>query len=426
MKLHKTFTLIMTVLIAFTLFTCEYDDYPDPIWDEDDAGNATPVITSVSPANLAYEGITEVTITGTGFSAVPSQNQVTFNGFAASIDEAKSSATQIVLTTPVFITESKGEEYNSVDSVKILVAAQGAYVGATYDQVFKVERAVIKLGGFVGEAPAKNANAITSDGNRIFVTAEDKNIYVIDAAGERSVFGTTATTIINDLKMGPDSAVYFARGIPYVYRYDPAGGSAIRWHRVGSKIRCLDFDENQDIYCGGANDSLYWVDVDNEFNRGVAPAEDYSYVSIRVYDGYVYVVGTYTGGDATVSPTQALWRHEILAGQDTLGAREVVYDWSDWAYSDEQDIASMVVDENGLFYLGTSTGSGPAIVTLDPGTGTTGIFYDAVTAAPIEHMFMGEDNYIYAITVDADNTDEITTIPVRIAQGNNGAPYYGF
>lgn len=427
MRQKRTLLLITASLFAFTLFTCEYDDYPDPIWDEDDAGDAAPVISSVSPANLAYEGITEITITGSNFSPVPSQNQVTFNGYAAILDEANSSATQIVLTTPVFITESVGAEINSVDSVKLVVAAQGAYTGAEYAQAFTVERAVIKLGGFSGEAPAKNATAITADPNgNIFVAAGDKILYKIDAAGTRTEYATGLGGKETDLKAGPDSLVYFARYIPYLYQVPAGGGAAVRWHRVGSKIACFDFDANQDIYCGGKNDSLYWVDVANETNRGVAPSLDYNYKALKVYDGYVYVVGSYEGDDATVTPIQAVWKHEILAGQDTLGSRELVYDWANWLYSDEQDITSLVVDENGLFYLSTSDGSGPALVTLDPVTGTTAGYYEPVTGAPINHTFMAEDNYIYGVTEDPDVTDEITFIPIRIALPVNGSPYNGY
>ncbi|MCF7808829.1 MAG: IPT/TIG domain-containing protein, partial [Candidatus Marinimicrobia bacterium] len=201
MKQKRTLLLIAISLFAFTLLMCEYTDYPDPIWDEDDAGNAAPVITSMSPPDLAYEGITEITITGSNFSSVPSQNQVTFNGYAARLDEANSTSTQLVLTTPVFITESRGSEFNAVDSVQILVAAQGAYSPAEYDQPFRVERAVVKLGGFAGEAPAKNATTVTADANgNIYVAAEDKILYKIDSVGVRTAYATGLSGAERDLK----------------------------------------------------------------------------------------------------------------------------------------------------------------------------------------------------------------------------------
>lgn len=422
MRIKNLFSYLVIGLILIGGMGCEYDDYPDPIWDPNDAGGPTPVITSMDPADVAYDGLTVVTITGENFSPVMTENQVTFNGVVANIDPALSSSTQLVVTMPVVITDAS---LNSISNVQVMVAVQSAYAGAVYDQNFTIERAVIEWGGFIGEKPEKLPNAVAVDADEnVFIAAGDKILYHVDTAGVRTEYGTGLSAITNDLKIGPGGIPYFARNNPFVYRFDAGGGAAIRWHRVGSKITCFDFNMDQNIYCGGKNDSLYFVDVTAETNRGVALSEDYAYSALRVYDGYVYVAGVYEGDDVAVTVTEAVWRHQILAGDD-LGPRELVYDWADSDYAVEQNILSMVIDENGLFYLGLSEAEGPAIVTVDFATQEVEPFYNAVLTAPATSLSWGNSGYIYCARTLAVSTEDLPTGAFRIAQSLTGALYYG-
>ncbi|NQV42226.1 MAG: IPT/TIG domain-containing protein [Candidatus Marinimicrobia bacterium] len=422
MKTQNYFSCLLIGLILIGGIGCEYDDYPDPIWDPDDAGGPTPVITAMDPPDVAYDGLTVVTISGENFSPTFSENQITFNGVSASISAELSTEAELVVTMPIIISDAS---LNAIDGVQVMVAVQGSYAGAVYDQDFRVERAVIEWGSFIGEKPEKLPNAVAVDADEnVFVAAGDKIIYKIDTLGTRTEFGTGLSTTTNDMKVGPGGAVYFARNNPFIYRVDVAGGAADRWHRVGSKIACFDFNADQNIYCGGKNDSLYFVDVAAETNRGIALAEDYSYSALRVYDGYVYIAGTYEGTDGAVTVIQGIWRHEILA-DDELGSRELVYDWAGAEYSANQDIISMVVDADGLFYLGLSEGSGPAIITVDFATQAVETFYDAVLTAPATSLAWGNSNFIYCVRTMVASTDGLPTGSFRIAQSLTGALYYG-
>ena len=422
MNLRTIFRLFALVLVIMAFTACEYEDYPDPIWNPDDAGAPTPTITAVDPPAVVYNGLSVVTITGTNFAEVPTENQVTFNGRVATIDESQSTTTQLVVTTPIVIQDAA---VNVLDNVQLLVAVQGAYSGALYDQPFRVERAVTEVGGFIGEQPEKNpVNMCTDSDENIYVACYDKILYKIDTAGVRTEFGTGLASTTNDLKAGPGGQIYFTRNNPFIYRYDAAGGAADRWFRVGSKNTCFDFNADQNIYVGGKNDSLYYVDVNAETALGVALSDDYLYVTLKVYDGYVYVAGEYIGSDTSVAVTQGIWRHAINA-DNTLGAKELVYDWSNYAYADEQDISSFVVNAAGLFYIGLTDGSGPAIITLDRATGNTAAFYDAVLSTPATKLEWGPSIYIY-VTRYADAPGEDTPNGVfRIAQSDLSAPYYG-
>jgi len=422
MRTQNLFSCLLIGLILIGGIGCEYDDYPDAIWNPDDVGGATPVITAMDPPDVAYDGLTVVTITGDNFSPILSQNQITFNGVVGTIDTTLSTASQLVVTMPIVISDAA---LNAISGVQVMVAVQGAFAGAVYDQDFRIERAVIEWGGFIGELPEKVPNAIAVDADEnVYVAAGDKILYKIDTLGVRSEFGTGLSALTNDLRIGPGGTAYFARNNPYIYRIDAAGGAADRWHRVGSKIACFDFNEDQNIYCGGNNDSLYFVNIAAETNRGVALAADYIYSALRVYDGYVYVAGVYDGTDAAVTVLEGIWRHEILSG-DELGPRELVYDWADYSYSSTQNILSMLVNSEGLFYIGVSEGTGPAILTINFGTQTVEPFYNAVLQSPATSLTWGNSNYMYCVRTMAAPTEQVPTGSFRIAQSLTSAPYYG-
>jgi hypothetical protein len=422
MNAKKSYYFLTLILIFSIIISCEYSDYPDPIYDPDAAGEATPTITAVDPPDVVYDGLTTVTITGTNFSDVPTQNQVTFNGQVAAINSDLSTATQLVVTTPIVILDNS---VNALDNVQLLVAVQGAYAGAIYDQPFRVERAVVEVGGFIGEQPAKNPNIVCTDADEnIYVAASDKIIYKIDSAGERTAYSSGLAALTNDLKAGPAGYLYFARNIPYIYRVPPGGGPSERWFRVGSKITCLDFDMDQNIYCGGKNDSLYYVNVTAETALGVADAADYEYNTVRVFDGYVYVSGVYVGTDETVTVTEGIWKHAINAG-GMLGPREVVYDWSNYSFSETQQLRSMIVNADGLFYIGVSEGDGPAIFTLDVNTQTATPFYDAVLSTPATKLEWGPGNNIYCARYSDTPSEDTPNGIYRISLSDVGAPYYG-
>jgi len=417
--ISRLFTLTMILLVVLS---CEYKDYPDPIWNAADPGEATPTITAVDPPSLVYNGLTVVTITGSNFSEVASENMVTFNGQIAEIDADQSSTTQLVVTTPIVILDAT---VNVVEDVKLLVAVQGAYAGALYDQPFRVERAVVEVGGFIGEQPEKNPNNICSDAaENLYVTGTDKILYKIDSSGTRTAFGTGLAATTHDLKAGPAGRIYFVRNNPYLYRFEPTGGAAVRWLRVKSKLTCFDFNQAQNIYCGGKNDSLYYVDIIAESILGVALADDYRYVSLKVYDGYVYVAGEYIGSDTTVDVVEGIWRHQINA-DNFLAPRELVYDWSNYAYAAEQHLSSMVINEEGLFYIGVTEGSGPAVIILDPATANTEPFYNAVLFAPASKLEWGPNKNIYLARYSDAPAEATPNGVFRVAQDYAGAPYYG-
>ena len=102
------------ILLGFSIFilSCEEPDAPDSVWDENDQGGSTPIVSSVEPAQGAFAGIDTLTITGQYFSDNMSENLVYFNGMLGNVVEATS--TTIGVVPPNLVS----------DSVQINVAVQ--------------------------------------------------------------------------------------------------------------------------------------------------------------------------------------------------------------------------------------------------------------------------------------------------------------
>ncbi len=95
---NQTVTWLLALLLIFfsVLLSCSSSD-PGPGMDPDP--DPKPVVTTISGISpTSGGGGTEVTITGTNFSSTASENNITFNGVAATVTSA--SATQIVAVVP--------------------------------------------------------------------------------------------------------------------------------------------------------------------------------------------------------------------------------------------------------------------------------------------------------------------------------------
>ena len=108
----------------FIFFSCEEPDAPDSIWDENDQGGNTPIVSSVEPSQGAFAGIDTIMISGQHFSTNVSENLVYFNGLLGNVVNSTSSLISVV--PPNLVS----------DSVQISVAVQGAFVFGKYGNLY--------------------------------------------------------------------------------------------------------------------------------------------------------------------------------------------------------------------------------------------------------------------------------------------------
>ena len=86
----------ISIGLLLIIFSCEDPNYPNDVWDEEDIGNATPIVTGVVPADGAFAGIDTIIISGQYFSLSFSENLVYFNGMLGNVVNATSTALSVV------------------------------------------------------------------------------------------------------------------------------------------------------------------------------------------------------------------------------------------------------------------------------------------------------------------------------------------
>ncbi|MDD5765035.1 MAG: IPT/TIG domain-containing protein [Candidatus Marinimicrobia bacterium] len=449
LKMRKGFLLsiILTAMALFWVGACD-NDYPDSLWDPDASGLPDPIITSVSPSDSTLDGVGIVTIHGHNFSANMAENLVFFNSGKATIFEDLSDTTKLVVQAPVVI---KDATVNEMDSIKIRVAVQGAYMYGVYPATgvnFKLKRANIEWGTFALE----KLHAIDSDkdGN-VYIASEEKNtagayiIYKITPDNVKSEFGSVIFNTAPGMKVGWGGALFITRiNNKTIYRIPATGGAAAAFNSGGlpgsGKAADIDFDQNVLYAVGtGTQGAVFTVT-----SAGVATACNqyigFNLVATKVYNGYLYVAGKYTGTDTTI-PTEGIWRSPITDNAGTLGTRELVFDWATFVGTGGQTLLSITMDINGNIYAGmkeaytSSTVSGTTTITYAGGTvitviapdGTTSSLYPELLYAPATYFSFTSGTTLWVVRNPENQTATgvVKNRLFKLEMTTTGAPYYG-
>jgi len=222
MKTHRIYLIPAgLLLVAVALFIGCKKEPPTGLYDDPSlnvASKPQPVITSITPSGGALAGVTQITLTGTNFTAVKENNFVYFDATLATILQA--SATQLVLNAPLVVK----------DSIAVRVGVFGAQQlspAVSYNLSAAAEE-FSKFQSF--EEPW--ATTADADGNlyvSLFSNGKGAGIAKITPAGVRSDFALPGSVSkFSGLKMGPDGALYGARLLFAIYRV-AQGGSPSPW-----------------------------------------------------------------------------------------------------------------------------------------------------------------------------------------------------
>ena len=402
MKLNYYQILTCMVLISFS---CDDPNSPSDVWDPNDTGNSTPFISSISPPDSAYAGSQEITIYGGNFGDNKDSVFVYFNtgsGEVISVDESS-----IIVIPPNIIS----------DSVIIKIAAHGAFSFGEYEQNYILHPRILEYGDF--DALDESIWGLEAD--------NDENLYVglsifpegtIDKItpplGDREyAFINAVLQTPHSMRIGPDNNIYYVDAVnPYIVKQDLSSGSPSYAALPGIAFD-LDFDENGNLYCGGSGQSLYRVTTDLS-STTVADYTDISVRAIRVFNGFVYVGGKYSGTDDTV-PSVGVWKNQILSSDGELGEKELVLDWGELA-GVNSNITGITFDENSAMYISSDANVAIGLISAE------GIFselFPKIISAPISKMTWGSTNYLYL------NYRGNPRALYRLDIGLNGAIYHG-
>ena len=402
MKLYYYKILTCIVLISFS---CDDPNSPSDVWNPNDTGNSTPFISSISPPDSAFAGSQEITIYGGNFGNNKDSIFVYFNTGSAEVISVDESS--IIVIPPNIIS----------DNVIIKIAVQGAFSFGEYENNYILRPRIIEYGDF--DALDENVWGLEAD--------NDENLYVglsifpegtIDKItppmGNREyAFISAVLQTPYNMRIGPDNNIYYVDGVnPYIIKQDLSTGNPSYAALPGIAFD-LDFDENGNFYCGGSGQSLYRVDINLE-SIVAADYTDISIRAIRVFDGFVYVGGNYSGSDST-NPNIGIWRNQILSFDGDLGEKEIVLNWGEFAGSNS-NITGITFDENGLMYISSDENVAIGVYSTD---GTFSELYPKIIFAPISKMTWGPANYLYL------NYRGNPRAVYRLNMEINGAPYYG-
>ena len=402
MKLNYYQILACLVLISFS---CDDSNSPSDVWNPNDTGNSTPFISSITPTDSSYAGSQEITIYGGNFGDNKDSVFVYFNtgsGEVISVDESS-----MIVIPPNIIS----------DSVIIKIAVHGAFSFGEYEQNYILHPRILEYGDF--DALDESIWGLEADNN--------ENLYVgLSVFPEGSIdkitppLGNREYAFINavlqtpySMRIGPDNNIYYVDAVnPYIVKQDLSSGSPSYAALPGIAFD-LDFDENGNLYCGGSGQSLYRVTTD----LSSTIVADYTGIfvrAIRVFDGFVYVGGNYSGTDDTV-PSVGIWKNQILSSEGELGEKEIVLNWVEHA-GVNSNITGITFDENGTMYISSDAN---VAIGLYSSEGIFSELFPKIISAPIAKMTWGSAHYLYL------NYRGNPRAVYRLDTGLNGAIYHG-
>jgi hypothetical protein len=139
--------------------------------------------------------------------------------------------------------------------------------------------------------------------------------------------------------------------------------------------------------------------------------------AVRVYEGYLYVAGKFTGNNPAI-PAQAIWRNEITSADGDLGPNEVYYNWETGPYPNS-DITTITFSSDGDAYIGTD--GEEVIVILNP-DGSIEPLYPGVLFPETYYLTWSDGIFLYANRRSSTPKDK-AILMINVLK--EGAPYYG-
>ncbi|MFB0515530.1 MAG: IPT/TIG domain-containing protein [Candidatus Neomarinimicrobiota bacterium] len=394
--------IIAFSLLGLIIVGCEFEE-PTSIWDlpDDPDATTTPVVTNVEPADWNMAGIGVMRIIGSNFSATADSNVVFFNDTRAEIVSASNAV--ITIKTPLLVG----------DSLKIKVARLGAYLFSS-PVYYRILPSVVSYGTLLAsELPA--AITVDSDEN-VYVSLQSNILRKIAPDGILEDYD--ATFFQSDgMKVGPGGLVYATWNLRKRGRvsYFDTTGVQTDWVAFGKEAYDLDFDQDSSLWVALATDL---VRVKPDGSQSTMDTYSYDLSSVRIYDGYVYVMET----DASTG-AQKLWRSAIQ-GDGSLGTKQLVLDFSSIDKFTGVTINCFTFSSSGDIYFATDAATS-ALIVYYAAEDIFEYFYPGLIKPPITYFGWGTDSYLYA-SKPTTGAPQILKIDVRLERVKQySAPYYG-
>ena len=408
MKIIYGVIILLTLSLISSLFVGCGDEVTSSLWDPEKVTAPNPVITQITPPDSALAGITILTIAGQNFSSNVDENFVYFD--AHKVDVITASETELTLKTPNIIG----------DSIQIKIAVHGAenFSNIVY---YILEYTAYEYGGIDHFSDAYGLAYDNED--NVYVSLGSYDILQITPEEEQITYVTGAPGFFKMMKMGPGGTLYAGR-TKFIYQVPPGGGSIGQFGtKLSKSVNDFDFDPDGNIFVA-CKDAIYCVKPDGT-NSLSLDCPSYNLKSLRVYNGYVYVAGEYSGTDANETK-KGVWRNKITSSTGDLDVLELAFNWSDFAGEFGANILSLTFDIDGGMYIGADAEA--AITIIFPNAdgnyvnGETKTLYPEVLKPESTALCWDNGNYLFVNRKGPLDEDKRL---IRVTMPKKGAPYYG-
>jgi hypothetical protein len=406
--MRNTISIITFAILVGFFLGCKKEG-PVDLWKEKPSGDPTPQITGITPANRATAGVLDITINGINFSPTAADNFVYFG--SAQTEVTSATATQLTVLRPNIFG----------DSITFRVVARGAAEIANNSGYYAVDQVTGSIGTFLS-ADKLTTIATDTSGNVYIVCSNDRTIRKMSPDGQMTNNFATYTGFVapSDIHVGPDGFVYVKllnnTGVTGIAN---TGGPCATVFSFSQRLSYFDFDQNHNVYAGGAKNSLFRIDAPaskTSTSIAVADYKIYNILSVRVFNNYVYVFAdtTGTGGGGVMG----IYKHQITssAPNGVDSTKVLVLAWSatgDYATSTFKDLTFAA---DGTMYIATNKSTDP-ILMVSP-TGEQRSLYKGILSSTAEELAWTGSKLYQRLGGSKNGL-------MWIATGKPGAPYYG-
>ena len=398
---------------------CEEYDIGEVIFKEDIDFTGSPVITAIEPADGADVGVRVITIHGENF--ISQKDSIPFVYIGAKKSLLKSiSDTRIEIYRPTV--------YG--DSLTIRLKRNDGWELGTVEN-YRIDRAVEPYQE-INENGLARFYAIAMDADTNMYISSSDLIYILHppspAFAAETLYAETEFRALTDMKMGPGGYLYILSGDTNIYRIEPVTFTTDTFALFHYDLSKFDFDANHNLYVG-SDSGLTVVFPDGQIKAEKQGYETgFTFQSIRVYSGFVYLAARYNGSEASY-PSAGIWRSEIINSSGDLGDEELYFSYSGSGDFADGTIAGITFTNNGDMYVGVNGHPTHPIWIIHPDLSYEPLYQDTGffnfgSDRQVNQIIIGNDNYLYLLRAAPNATSDHNRI-IRFGLPVEGAPYYG-
>ncbi len=412
---QTSITLAVLVFVIVLLFWgCNEVENVAPLYNKTFSNVAVPELVSVSPADSAFAGVDEITITGHNFPTSPSEMAVYFNTINTTILSADTN--KIVVKAPNLVKDTINIKISKFTAERISNIITYKLISATKT---------------IKEFSAGNRPyMITLDntGNLYYNSTRDnvsEGIIKITPAGIASEYAKKGgETFYSSLKFAKADGLLGARKVTAIFKVAEGVAPVTFVSGFSKTIIDFDYDSNGSIWAVSTQDQIYRINPATKDKKTFVRSGQFR--TCRVFNNYLYAAGQ----KSTTDNSEMVWRYQIV-NADSIGPAEVYFEFTSAGYS-SATIQGITFSQDGFLYIGND-GVEPIII-VNPNDKSSAPLFPGVLNPTKKNklvsLFWGEGYFLYYVRQIINTDDKTAPLPlsdaiVKVNTRKLGAPYLG-